>query len=309
MITSVAKAPAEANRLSTLLNLSRGVDHYPVNVEELAKGYAGQFGHEDPITSVVGADLPGFEGALYRVEKSGKHEWAILYNSAIGVPGRIRFTMAHELGHYIMHRKSRHEFRCSESDMLHWESEEKLQEAEADVFASYLLMPIDDFRRTISTDMVDIDVLDHCAQRYGVSLTAATLKWLEFTSQRAVLVMSRDGYILWARSSRPAYESGIFFRTKNVTVPVPTGSLAITNNSVSPERRGIELAIRTWFPNEPKDMNLREMKIVSDRYEQTMSLLILPKAEPRLMRDSEEIDVELLDDQIRSGLLPGNAKR
>lgn len=309
MTTTVAKAPAEANRLSRLLNLSRGVDRFPVDVEELAKGYAEQFGHDDPIASVVGADLPGFEGALYRVEKSGKREWALLYNSAIEIPGRIRFTMAHELGHYILHRKSRDVFQCSEFDMLHWESEEKRQEAEADVFASYLLMPIDDFQRTIGTDMVDLEVLDHCAQRYGVSLTAATLKWLEFTSQRAVLVMSRDGYILWARSSRPAYESGIFFRTRNATIPVPTGSLALTNISVAPERQGIELAIRTWFPKEPKDMNLREMKIVSDRYEQTMTLLILPKAEPRWIQDSEEIDVELLDDRIRSGHLPGNTKR
>lgn len=309
MTTTVAKAPAEANRLTRLLNISRGVDRFPVDVEELAKGYAEQFGHDDPIASVVGADLPGFEGALYRVEKSGKREWALLYNSAIEVPGRIRFTMAHELGHYILHRKSRDVFQCSESDMLHWESEEKRQEAEADVFASYLLMPIDDFQRTIGSDTVDLDVLDHCAQRYGVSLTAATLKWLEFTSQRAVLVMSRDGYILWARSSRPAYESGIFFRTRNAAVPVPTGSLALTNNSVAPERQGIELAIRTWFPNEPKDMSLREMKIVSDRYEQTTSLLILPKAEPRWMRDYEEIDIELLDDRIQSGHLPNNGKR
>ena len=116
--------------------------------------------------------------------------------------------------------------------------------------------------------------------------------------------MSRDGYILWARSSAPAYESGIFFRTRNMVVPVPIGSLALTNNSIAPERQGIELAIRTWFPKEPKDMTLREMKIVSDRYEQTMSLLILPKAEPRWMRDSEEVDIELPDNQIQIGHLP-----
>lgn len=304
MTTVVVKAPAEANRLSRLLNLSRGVDRFPVDVEELAKGYAAQFGHSDPIATVVGADLPGFEGALYRVEKSGKHEWALIYNSAIEIPGRIRFTMAHELGHYILHRKSRDEFRCSESDMLHWESVEKRQEAEADVFASYLLMPIDDFRRTIGTASVNLDVLDHCAQRYGVSLTAAILKWLEFTSQRAVLVMSRDGYMLWARSSQSALHTGAFFRTMNAVVQIPPGSLAASTESATPEKQGIELAARTWFSEEPAEMSLREMRITSDRYEQTMSLLILPKAEPRWMRESEERDIELLDDRIRSGRLP-----
>jgi hypothetical protein len=304
MTTVSAKAPAEANRLSRLLYLSRGVDRFPVNVDELSKGYAAQFGQNDPIATVVGADLPGFEGALYRVEKSGKHEWAMIYNSAIEIPGRIRFTLAHELGHYILHRKKRDEFQCSESDMLHWESEEKRQEAEADVFASYLLMPIDDFQRTIGTDTVDLDVLDHCAKRYGVSLTAAILKWLEFTSQRAVLVMSREGYMLWARSSQSALRSGAFFRTKNAVVPIPPSSLAASTEFATPEKQGIELAARTWFSKEPAEMSLREMRIISDRYEQTMTLLILPKAEPSWMRESEERDIGLLDDRIRSGHLP-----
>lgn len=305
MTTVVSKPPAEANRISKLLHLSRGAERFPVDVVELAKGYAEQFGHNDPISSVVGADLPGFEGALYRVKKAGKHEWALIYNSSIGVPGRIRFTLAHELGHYILHRKTRNAFECSEADMLQWESEERRQEAEADVFASYLLMPIDDFQRTIGTDTVDLDVLDACAKRYGVSLTAAVLKWLEFTSQRAVLVMSTDGYVLWARSSQPALRSGALFRTKNALVQIPRDSLAVSTGTAISDKRGIELAARTWFPEEPAEMSLREMRIVSDRYEQTMSLLILPKAEPRWMRDPEDRDGELLDQQIRSGRLPG----
>lgn len=279
---------AEANRLSMLLNTCLGAERFPVNVEQLAKDYAKQFGHDDPITNVIGADLPGFEGALYGTEKGGRREWALLYNSAINIAGRIRFTMAHELGHYILHRKGRNSFECSEEDMLRWESEEKRIEAEADVFASYLLMPIDDFRKQIGTETVDLEILDHCAKRYGVSLTAAVLKWLEFTTQRAVLVVSREGYILWARSSEPAWKSGVFFRTRTTPVPIPHGSLAASDEHDVPERQGIELAARTWFPHEPNDMSLREMKIVSDRYEQTMSLLILPTAEPRWAQVSEE---------------------
>lgn len=283
------KAPiAEANRLSMLLNVSLGPERFPVKVEQLAKDYAKQFGHDDAITKVIGNDLPGFEGALYSTEKGGRLEWAILYNSAIVVPGRIRFTMAHELGHYILHRQGRDTFECSQDDMLRWESEEKRIEAEADVFASYLLMPIDDFQRQVRADVVDLEVLDYCAKRYGVSLTAAVLKWLEFTTQRAVLVMSRDGYILWARSSTSALNSGAFFRTRNRVIPVPGGALAASDDVVAQERQGIKLAARTWFPQEPRDMSLREMKIVSDRYEQTMSLLVLPKAEPRWVRDGEE---------------------
>jgi transcriptional regulator with XRE-family HTH domain len=296
---------AEANRLSMLLNLSLGNDRFPVNVETLAKDYAGQFGHDDPIAHVVGDNLPGFEGALYATKSAGRQEWALVYNSAIEIPGRIRFTLAHELGHYILHRQMRKTFECSENDMLRWESEERRIEAEADVFASSLLMPIDDFRRQIGREVVDLELLDDCARRYGVSLTAAVLKWLEFTPQRALLVVSRDGHILWARSSQSALKSGAFFRVRNRVVPLPTGSLAACENIVAPERQGIELPAQTWFPQEPKDMSLREMKIVSDRYEQTMSLLILPKAEPRHLRpEDDDDDGGALDDYIQSGHLP-----
>lgn len=300
------KAPiAEANRLSMLLNIGFGTERFPVNVEQLAKDYARQFGHDDAITNVIGKNLPGLEGALYAIENSGKIEWALLYNSAVEVPGRVRFTMAHEFGHYILHRKDRNSFECSEEDMLRWESEEKRIEAEADVFASYLLMPIDDFKKQIGTDVVDLEILDGCAKRYGVSLTATALKWLEFTDQRAVLVMSRDGYILWARSSQSALKSGAYFRTRNKIVPIPGGSLAASVEFIAPERQGIELAARTWFPQEPSDMSLREMKIVSDRYEQTMSLLILSKAEPRWSRiDEEESESATLDEYIHSGRFP-----
>jgi hypothetical protein len=48
-------------------------------------------------------------------------------------------------------------------------------------------MPLDDYRRQ-TTDHADFDYLGHCADRYGVSLTAATLKWLEWTDERAVFV-------------------------------------------------------------------------------------------------------------------------
>jgi len=298
------KAPiAEANRLSMLLNLSLGEERFPVDVERLAKEYASQFGHEDAITNIIGDELPGFEGALYGVKKNEQLEWTLIYNSAIEVPGRIRFTIAHELGHYILHRKGRNSFECSESDMLRWESTEMQMESEADVFASYLLMPIDDFRRKIGSEAVVLNVLAECAKRYGVSLTAAVLKWLEFTTQRAVLVMSRDGYILLSRSSQSAFKSGAFFKTKGRVTSIPKNSLAASPDILVPEHQGIELPAITWFSQEPKDMSLREMKIVSDRYDQTMSLLILPKAESRWDQNVEKEDSNL-DEYIRSGYFP-----
>lgn len=301
------KSPiAEANRLSKLLSLSMGTERFPVNVAQLALDYAQQFGHGDGIRSIVGADLPGFEGALYRIEQDAKPGWALLYNSAIPVPGRIRFTIAHELGHYILHRSGQMKFECSQADMLQWESREKQIESEADSFASYLLMPLDDFRRQVDGQIAALDVLEHCANRYGVSLTAAILKWLEFTPQRAILVMSRDGYILWAKSSEAAWKSGAFFRTRGQVTEIPANAMSasVTTASAAVERIGIELPAVTWFPHEPKDMSLREIRITSDRYDQTMTLLILPPAEQRWERKEGDSESETLYERIQTGHFP-----
>lgn len=66
--------------------------------------------------------------------------------------------------------------------MLNWSKDDKDIEGQADLFASYLLMPLDDYRKQV-TGTVDLDLLGHCADRYGVSLTAAILKWLQYTEE------------------------------------------------------------------------------------------------------------------------------
>jgi Zn-dependent peptidase ImmA (M78 family) len=65
-------------------------------------------------------------------------------------------------------------------------------EAEADTFAAYLLMPLEGFRRQIPDDAdPTLDDLSAAAERYGDSLIARVLRWLEYTTRRSMLVFSR----------------------------------------------------------------------------------------------------------------------
>lgn len=270
----VWKPQKAANRLSKIME-AVGDAHggrFPVDVPMLAKEAAAIFQWSDPITEVMPVDIKSFDGAL--VPDDGRRKWMLLYNSALASPGRIRFTQAHELGHYILHRHERAAFRCSNDDMLEWE--DKTIEAQADLFASYLLMPLDDFRAQVTTT-VDLDLLGHCAERYGVSLTAAVLKWLQYTEENAVLILSREGFMQWAFPSRPAKRAGVFFSTRKQVVEVPAGSLAVAPG-VKHERRGIELPARVWFPHAGADTFIREMKVSSDQYDYVLSLLILPRS-------------------------------
>ena len=129
--------------------------------------------------------------------------------------GRIAFTLAHEFGHYLQHRaRSPEGFHCKGEDFVRWDPAYRQLENEANIFAAGLLMPLDDFRAQVpARDVVDLELLGGCAERYGVSLIAAALRWLEYTSRRAVLVLSREGFVLWARSSAAAFGSGLFIKT------------------------------------------------------------------------------------------------
>jgi hypothetical protein len=250
-----------------------GTDRFPVDVVALAKDAANQFNWNDPITEVQAADIKGFEGALF--PDDDKRKWLLLYNHKLKSPGRIRFTQAHELGHYLLHRQQQDSFSCSSKDLINLDTDEKTIEAQADSFASTLLMPLDDFR--IQMDgTIDFESLGACADRYGVSLTAAALRWLKDTDKQAVLIVHRDGYVDWAFSSRPALKNGAFFRSRQLPVDIPPGSLA-ANETVTHDRAGTEIRASTWFPHAPVDLPLREMKITADGYDSIMTLLVLPR--------------------------------
>lgn len=276
-MTQVWTPQRAANRLVKLAEVfsaAHGVGRFPVDVPSLALEAARIFGWSDPISHVQAANIKGFDGALFPGD--GRKEWLLLYNEAVSSTGRVRFTQAHELGHYILHRQVRESFQCSDADMLNWSENDMGLERQADLFASYLLMPLDDYRNQVTAD-VDLDLLGHCADRYGVSLTAAILKWLQYTDEKAVLVMSNDGFINWAWSSEPAAKAGAFFRTRNNVIPVPAGALA-SNDDIKHDRLGAQVPASIWFPHASADTPLREMKLQAEQFGVVLSLLYLPRS-------------------------------
>lgn len=247
-------------------------ERFPVNVKAIAEDFSHQKYPDDPITNVTGAMLPQFEGGLFKAP-AGKKGWGIVYNNSMQSKGRINYTLAHELRHYLLHRMDYPDgIECGEQDMVRWDSAFGQIEHEANVFAANLLMPLDDYRKQIGPrKTIDLDMIGHCADRYEVSLIAAILRWIEYTECRAVLVVSRDGFILWARSSKAAFRSGIFLKTSNrPPIPIPAGSLASGRLTSKNQRKGVKLHLGTWF-----EESCEEMVIFSELYDFTISVLQL----------------------------------
>jgi len=154
-------------------------------------------------------------------------------------------------------------------------------------------MPFDDFRKQIGAQAKpSLDDLGKCADRYEVSLVAAILRWLEYTERRSLLVMSREGFILWARSSASALKTGAFFKTANrPPISIPDSSLAIERSRLESCRGSVKHDAGVWF-HEPCE----EMALGSDQYDFTISLLHLDEAVSRfeLAEEPEEDAVTLM---------------
>lgn len=288
----VSSALKEAFRITRMLDAVLGEDRFdrgPVQVEELALQYSAQTAPETPIHEVLEKNIPGCMGALVYSDCRPR-QWGILYHRE-QTPGRRAYTIAHEFGHFVLHRDLIDRDNsydggvfCNEDSVLRRNGSGI--EQEADEFAANLLMPLNDFRKQIPPKAVpSFEDLGEIADRYGVSLTAATLRWLEYTETRALLVVSNEGFAHWAKTSKPALKSGRFIRTRNTVYELPQAATAVKSDYREETANGIEQPAGVWFP-EP----VIEMCIRSERYDQEMTLLHLPRVAPIHHDDSLEED-------------------
>lgn len=214
-----------AIRLSQILNITKGINHFPVDVKELALSYSKStcFSSEDCLIAIQGADLSNDVDGLLQKTSSG---WVIIYNNSIKYLGRINFTIAHEFGHYLLHRnKYPNGLKCTKDDIYN-DSIKKTVEADANIFASYLLMPLDDFREQSKLYSFSPSLFENLAKRYNTSLTATILKWIDMTDKKAVAIFSDNGFIEWKKQSNALYKTRLISTKKSFTPEeIPTNSV------------------------------------------------------------------------------------
>lgn len=282
----------EAARITQMLDTVLGADRFdraPVDIAALAMEYSANVAPNGPIHEVVEQDIPGCVGALV-CSDSQPRQWAIMYNVGQS-EGRRAYTIGHEFGHFVLHRDLI-ETDPSYDLAIYCDEEAVTQrdglgiEQEADAFAAALLMPLHDFRSQLpARARPDFEKLGQLATRYGVSLTAAVLRWLEYTETRAMLVVSNEGFAHWAKPSKAALRSGRYIRTKNEVYELPALATAVTRGFTDEAKAGIQQDSGVWFPEPVVEMCLR-----SDRYDQELTLLHFESNGPRHQEEEEISD-------------------
>lgn len=267
---------------------------FPVNVEALALEVTKQR-FSEPVGIVVPHGIDGIDGML---SKRKKHkDWCISYDENVTVPGRINFTVAHELGHYLLHRNLRDAFQCGQAEMMDYDGlESRRLESQANTFASYLLMPRNDFDAQIKGQEISFDLLGHCAERYQTSLTATALKWLEFTEEAAMLVVAdHDEFICWSFCSQSARRLGAYKSPGDV---VPTSALEHIRANTLASRSSRRVSAGIWHATE----EAIEAVVVSDQFEQIIFLIRFPQASSPDHEVEEETDSYTIISERNQGL-------
>ena len=121
-------------------------------------------------------------------------------NQAIREPGRKRFAIAHELGHFEIHADQTQLSACSSQDMIA-DYKGSLPEVEANWFAAELLMPRHLFAAQLGNAFPSFSVVRALASSFGTTVTATALRMVELSDDYCALVVSEGGRIGWWRAN------------------------------------------------------------------------------------------------------------
>lgn len=140
--------------------------------------------------------LTGQEGHLLRA----KSRALIVVNEAAKHSDKWRFVIAHELGHFFLHPEHDQLPICTQQDLAAWYYTSGL-EREANDFAAELLMPRHLFSPSCDQlgdePMPSLKHISALAQRFGTSLTATALRFVQLTQHNVALVHATCGRIDW----------------------------------------------------------------------------------------------------------------
>jgi len=166
---------------------------YPVPIEDLAAAL--------DIKEIACLETAGFEGSLLMDQYRTK---GIILVNKEARGGRRRFTIGHELGHFLIptHKPVKGDaFLCSRDDMRLWSSAEQnayaRMEVEANKFAALLLMPPPLLRPYLARKgEPDLNHVLALHEDFAVSKDAAARAYAQYHDEPIALAVVHKGRVL-----------------------------------------------------------------------------------------------------------------
>jgi Zn-dependent peptidase ImmA (M78 family) len=249
----------EARRVARALVYRLGISSAEhIRIEAIAKRLGAR---------VVETNLDGAQAQLVRTGD----EVVIMVSDRITDLGSRRFSIAHELGHYVLKHPSMPPHALFGSGGRKVSDDERDYEAEANAFASELLMPHALLHRWCDVSSVDLDVPWRIVREFSVSILAAARRFTELSPERCAAVFSARRQVMWCSQSdtftreiergrrlEPASVAWDFFQAGKIddrAQPVPADA---------------------WFETSA-DVEIIEHSIASEEHSTVLSMLWIPE--------------------------------
>lgn len=238
----------------------------------------------DLLVSGLGATLimeplKNSDGKIVR----GNSKTLIKVNSEIPYEEKVRFTIAHELGHYLLHEKLDLEVHNDNSNTLNWfqsteqQAKRGLQEWEANDFASELLMPEKALRKFVNNKRFSPPLLIDIAAHFKTSLTSVAYRLLSLNIYPLFIVSIHKGKVSYWNLSKD-----FWVKVKEITkLAPPEDSVAqeyidANYNYIYKESEKAQLISKSvWFELKTyeKDTNFYEYCIPIKQYQSIISII------------------------------------
>lgn len=238
----------------------------------------------DIFVSALGATLimeplKNSDGKIIR----GNSKTLIKINSEIPYNEKIRFTIAHEVGHFLLHDKLDLEVHSDNNNTLNWfketenQAKKGIQEWEANDFASELLMPEKMFRELTYKKKFSPELVKELSLRFKTSLTSVLYRLVSLNIFPLFIVAIHNGTVTyWSKSQ------DYWVKVKDITKLTPP------EDSVAKEYidAGYEFIYKesdktqlipksVWFELKPyeKDTDFYEYCIPTKKYKSIISVI------------------------------------
>ncbi|MEZ5199294.1 MAG: ImmA/IrrE family metallo-endopeptidase [Bacteroidales bacterium] len=203
----------------------------------------------------------------------GKEKAIISINENISYSPRKRFTLAHELGHYFLHREDIH---IHNDNFLTLDTfKAGSQETEANLFASELLMPQKFFIPITKSEPFSPDLLRRMSTHFNSSLTSVVFKYQQFGNHPIFIFFCRNNKVeYWI----PPHD--FFIKVKDIkNLTPPFGSVAyefFSEGTIYPAEESKQYIFKSeWFElnYDEVDSEVCEYCIVSPNFNTALSVV------------------------------------
>lgn len=210
------------------------------------------------------APLTGAEAHLLRKGNRG----VIRVSDRIAEPGRRRFAIGHELGHWELHAMQVPAWLCTSDDIHAYRGTDR--EIEANAFAAELLMPGSLLRPRLRRG-ISLSLVCELALGFQTTLTATAVRMVDESREDCYVVFSRDGRVTWWRGGRN--DRGLWIRR---TQEIDPNSRAYACGTLPANSAGMcAVPPEAWFPGaqDLDDMEVWEESVLLGDYDIVLTLL------------------------------------